>query len=223
MEAEAAIERLLEADVLVESDGQLRLTDAFDASVERHETETEDTTDATVEVALREMTGRDDLDVDLVDVTAGDRLFVGYFEALREFDFDVESGERLATLTTIDYARRGEPPTRGVPDGFLPVRGDVLPPLLRFSRWAIVYIWRDECPPCRAMRKELSRAVDSDAEGLARFAVFGPNWSEFLEERFDTVGGPTTLLMLDGAVDLRLLGAHPADEIERETETLLEL
>jgi len=227
MDAEAAVNALLEADVLAETGGQLRVTDTFEATVERRKTAMSDAATATT---LREMTGRDESAMDGSDVTDGDRLFAGYFEALRdegEFDadadFDLDGAHRPAALTTVDCVRRGEPPAEGVPDEFLPVHGDALSPLLRFSRWAIVYVWREECPPCEIMREELSRAVDTSHEGLSRFAVFGPDWSETLQKQFDVVGGPTTLLVLDGTVDLRLAGTYSADQIERETETLLEL
>lgn len=225
MDAEVMLENLLEAGILTESGDELRVTEEGAAAIQRNRTVMEDAASKTVIEALGELIGTAGTDLDATDLTPGDRRFASYAAALQDFGFadERERDDGIALLLVLDYVYRGNPPESGAPEGFLPVHGDMLSPLFRFSPRGIVYVWRDDCPPCRVMREELTRAFASSDGDLARFAVFGPDWSEFLQERFDVLGGPTTLFMQGRRVDLRLLGVHTADEIERESTTLREL
>jgi hypothetical protein len=54
-------------------------------------------------------------------------------------------------------------------------------------------------------------------------AVYGPDAPVLLEERYNVVGAPTTLFVLNGRVDARLQGAHEEYKIESEVQKLREL
>jgi hypothetical protein len=135
---------------------------------------------------------------------------------------DLDEAATLRAVFVVTQMARPSPPTAGVPDGFVPVDGDLLDLVLPLHDRSLVYIWRRDCPPCDAMRNELG-ALFGDDEGaseMGRFAVFGPDWAAHLHAQYDVVGGPTTLFMLGSRVDTRLHGAQYRAVIETEVETL---
>lgn len=112
--------------------------------------------------------------------------------------------------------------TDGAPDAFLPVRGDRLSAALALHPAAIVYVWRHDCPACDTMRESLDEVYPEPPAEISLFAVYGPEWPELLEDEYGVVGGPTTLFVLDGAVDSRLHGAHAPDVVESEADIVIE-
>jgi thiol-disulfide isomerase/thioredoxin len=122
----------------------------------------------------------------------------------------------------LDQIARGFPKTSGVPDQFFPVFGDQLEPLLSINRLAIVYAWRESCPPCDEMRATLEEYFADEETEIARFAIFGPDWGEMLYDEYDAAVAPTTLFFCDGRLDVRMIGPKSRSRLGQEIEILKE-
>lgn len=212
MRREEIVERLVEAGVLAtDSDGDVSgLSDAF------HDAEDEWT--AEFEDRQRTLADRFDGDVAtlLADVAADDPAFVGTYVAIDEHVAELAHEHRVRLVLALDSLRSPGVPDEGAPDGFLPVQGRHLPAIAALHPAAVVYVWREDCPPCDQVREDLEALDDVAPERVARFAVFGPDCAAFLQSAYDVVGGPTTLFFEDGSVAARLVGAAHPDALERE-------
>lgn len=134
---------------------------------------------------------------------------------------DLDEPATLRSLLLLERIARPSPPTAGVPPGFVPVDGDLLDLALLGHERSIAYVWRDDCPPCEAMRAELADLSGEFSGVLGLFAVFGPDWAVHLQDQYGVVGGPTTLFMVGDRVDARLHGAQYRSVIDTEVERLL--
>jgi len=130
--------------------------------------------------------------------------------------------EGIAVMAILDQFR-DPPPVDGSPSAFLPVRGDRLPFLLAGYEAGIVYVWREDCPPCDVMKEDFEDVFESQPDDLLLVSVYGPECPVLLDERFDVVGAPTVLFVRDGRVDSRMVGARERTAIESEIETLRDL
>jgi thiol-disulfide isomerase/thioredoxin len=153
----------------------------------------------------------------------GDPDLASEIHALIEFlpDADIDDVVEFIHLSSQLDSKRG--PSEGAPDGFLPIPVRYLRPLVACHHKTIVYVWRDECHPCDEMRRKLEIEVTPELNGLALFAVFGPEDPERLREEYQIVGGPALLFFLDGKVDARLYGNQPVAALEMEFETFSQL
>jgi len=224
MDIEQRVDDLVASDVLEGEDGRLTMTNSFTAELEQQRQWVDDASHEELATAVYEMTDRENLSLSPDDITGADEEYLSTYLALDALDLPLSPEERPAILTVFDYLRRGLPPSKLTPDSFIPVHGDAIEPLLKFSRYGLVFVWRKDCPTCEEMVDELESAYDRkevEEDSVTQLSVYGPDFSEWLQAKYDVVGGPTTLFMLDGTIDLRLLGVHPADEIVSETQTLL--
>lgn len=145
------------------------------------------------------------------------------YEALREREPGLSSTQAIVTSVLIDSSAPGSPPVSGVPEGFLPVHGGDAVRLVRLCDRCVVYVWRDDCPPCDAVRSTLSDVFGEDPPGkVLALAVYGPDCAARLQEAYDVVAGPTTLFTLDGRVDSRFVGVADEETVGREIRTLQE-
>lgn len=211
MEPERRLQELIENGVLTEAGKDaLRLALAFEEAIEQHEGGIE--------------SGELPADDPVVSALPGDSSLLGTYAALDEYA-DIESyavDERVQLLTAI--ARfRNDSPTDGAPKAFVSARGNHLPGLLSLYERAVVYLWREECDPCDAMRSVFDNVFSRVPRDIMPIGVYGPDSPVLLEERYDVVGAPTTLFVLDGRVDARLQGAHEQYKVEAEVQKLREL
>lgn len=207
-------------DVLVDGgDRELAVAAPFEERLATLATVEEDALADEVASVTDDATRRDPL----TSVATEDPSFVRRYVALREFAADLGHNEAIQSAFLVGGVIEGFPPTSGVPDRFLPIRGDQLETALSLYRRAIVYVWLEDCDPCDHVRADLEAAFDETPTEVALFAVYGPDWARFLEERLDVPGGPATLFVLNGEVDVRLYGAYGPSIIRRETEKLQEL
>jgi len=223
MQPAELLDTLVEADVLEPTaDGEsVTVTARFQELVEKTET------------ALRGQEHlREELEVRFSDPEVPDRLatlgeqdlrFVAQYCALAERVEALSHDDLVRTVAVLAQFQGTPPRTEGAPDPFLPVRGDQLPTLVQLTRRAVVYVWQEDCEPCDLVRETFEDLLDGPPGDIALFAVYGPGWAELLYEEFDVAGAPTTLFVLDGAVDSRLNGPHYPESYEGELETLREL
>lgn len=213
MDSDAILDELVERGVLTQTrDGHFQLTPDFRETIRECEAE------------IRAGDGVD-LEGVLVEEIRDSPTLLATYSALAEA-LDLERftvHDRVQLLTSIVHFDRDSTPTAGAPDAFLSVRGDQLPVLLRLYERAIVYAWREECDPCDAMRETFDSLFDALPADIMLFSVYGPEWAETLDEEYNVVGAPTTLFVVDGRVDARLLGAHERAKVEREVQKLREL
>lgn len=145
---------------------------------------------------------------------------LGRYVALASELPDASPERRLQLLAVVDGFFPPAPPDDGAPAAFLAVHGSRLPFLLSLYRRAVVYVWREDCPPCEGMREALEEAFPEPPSDLALLAVFGPDDPELLADEYGVTAGPTTLFAVGGAVDARLVGSHYADVVRQEVEAL---
>ena len=220
---DSPVERLIESDVFVPSDGDLALADDFREAVAASRKTLTDEGPARARAAVATLT--DDKETRTAvraDVDADDGLLARYV-ALRDRVDDLAPERALALAVVTGHVENGEPRHGGAPDAFLPVDGDDLLDLVSLYRRCVVYAWRENCSPCERTGEHFDAMfADGPPDDVMCLAVYGPNCPRLLSEEFDVVGAPTTLFTLDGAVDSRLVGLPAREAVESEVETLRE-
>lgn len=217
------IEKLFSQDVLTEDwDGRIRLTKSFIDSVDEHQDE--------VERSKQERRSLvDDIVADEVSVQRVLSLackhdsFLGYLLALSSNTENSVDGEWLQTAAILSQLAQPRPRSEGSPRAFFPILGDWLDIFMDLFPNAIVYVWREDCDPCDVMKEKFDEIFGEPPDDLALFAIYGPDYARFLEEEYDITGGPATLFMLDGEVDVRLYGAQYRAVIDNEIGMLRDL
>lgn len=217
------IEGLLDAGVIEvdEAEDEFRMTAAFNDRIDECRALVSDSDDETLRDELIDATGDNDEAAALVEASdMSDDIVADYLALSRADGNRLSHAERLRAMTVFDALRRSPPPVDGVPDPFVPVHGDRLPFLVQLYPRAIVYIWRHDCDPCDVMKESFEKLLEDPPEEIAFFAVYGPDCSELLHERYNVSAGPTTLFFLNGEVDLRLYGPQYEQLLENEIEKL---
>jgi thiol-disulfide isomerase/thioredoxin len=209
---------LLEAGVLTEEGDGVRLTERFLNTVERNRVAV-DSADAENPLSALGL----DPTGPMAGLDADDLPFIVEYAALAELVSDATLEDLVRWTVVLDQFRVDGPQTRGSPEPFLPVSVEKLPTCLSLFSPAIVYVWKDDCEPCDLVRDDLENLFDGTAENMALFSVYGPADSVLLQERYDVMGGPTVLFMIEGRVDARLVGAHSRSTLESEVDILREL
>jgi thiol-disulfide isomerase/thioredoxin len=218
MDPADALELLVEAVIVEEEDGVLGLSASYRSRLETHLSELRDCPVDDRREAVAEQRGDEEADR-LLDLTEGDVEPVAQYLALTESLDRGKFEERLRLVPTLQQLCRPAL-DRSAPEGFTPVHPEQLPFLLNLYERAIVYVWRDDCPPCETMREEFGSLFPEPDEQLALLSVYGPDGPQLLRKRYSVTAGPTTLFVIDGEVDSRLLGSQYRSVIESEIETL---
>jgi thiol-disulfide isomerase/thioredoxin len=156
---------------------------------------------------------------DAVDLARDRESLVGEYLVVSDVD-GLCHRDRLYALALLSPLVAPQPPDHGAPEPFVPVDGRRLPLVVLTVERAIVYVWREDCPPCDLMRDDLEAVVDGGLGDIALFAVYGPDAMNVLADRYRVTGAPMTLFFLDGSVDARLRGANHPEVIQKEIEKL---
>lgn len=221
---EESIDRLTDAEVLRErSDGRFAVTGAIQSELDEVRQQIEAGGWGHVREAVQTVCASDDQSEQVLaaldDRTArGARFLV--IQSATEFTVP----ECLQLTYLLEEFDREPPPDTGVPGGFHAIHGDQVPLVMTVTAKAILYVWKSNCDPCDTMYEEFDSIFGEAEDGeLGLYAVYGPDASEFLYDRYNVVGAPTTLFFLNGAVDSRLQGPHYRSVITSEIETLREV
>lgn len=219
MDPADVLEQLVAEGVVEEGDdGTLGLSASYRTRLDAHLSDLRDCSADALRQTVAEQRGEEEA-ARLLDLTEGTVEPIAQYLTLTESADQYGFEERLRLVPTLQQLHRPAP-DRGAPERFTPVRPEQLPFLLNLYERAIVYVWRDECPPCETMREEFDSLFPEPDEQLTLLAVYGPDGPQVLQERYNVTVGPTTLFVLDGEVDSRLLGSQYRSVIESEIETL---
>lgn len=215
--SERRLDVLLEAGVLTRAAG----ADGFETTAAFEQSLAETLDEETATTAELQMPNSE-----LVAQLNDERL-VARVETLAEFlaaafpEDDV--AETLVQLSfVLDQFAPDAPRSSGAPAGFLPLRADWIDSVARTYPAAVVYAWRDDCPPCDDVRETLESIAEEWAGAVGLFAVYGPSRARMLQTRYDVVGAPTTLFLCNGQVDSRIQGARNPEVFRSEVETIRE-
>lgn len=220
MDVTALFDRLLTAGIIHESDDEdtVWIDEAFTEAVEENRERLQSTDDR--ETWIRDRVGESSTTDALLRVAEDAPELVASYLALRSRLADIPSEEMVRLALVLSQLRSDDAPTGGVPEPFLPVRGDQLPLLLDLQPLAVIYCWREDCDPCDGMKEALESAFAEPPEDVSLLSVYGPDCARRLQEEYDVMGAPTTLFVVNGRVDSRLHGAHYPETIEREVEKI---
>lgn len=213
------VRMMLDSGVLVErSDGGFELTEAFQERVEtkRHEIADLDPDERASRIA-RAWSGRDS-PLDVVQALSVDSL--GVLLAVNDHLNDVDERSAARILVAIERLRSESVPEDGAPNAFLPVTAAELETIVAVYDACIAYVWRRNCDPCELMQETFDEIFEDSPEDLLAVAIYGPDDAQLLSDRYDVVGGPTTLFFSDGRINSRLIGAHHASVVESEIESI---
>lgn len=216
-----ATESLFATGVLRVRGEDVTTTERFESAVEEYAAEVSSLPLAELASRIGERLEQGTLVEPFAELGTEDPRTVAELFALQDHLEPSPDDDWLALLPVLRLFRSVETPTDGVPDPFVPVPATHLPHLTRIYSPALVYVWLDDCSPCRTVKADLESIFEEPPE-LIPFAVYGPDHREFLAETYDVTAGPVLLFMLDGRVDSRLYGAQPERAVRSELSTLLE-
>jgi thiol-disulfide isomerase/thioredoxin len=220
---EQLLDRLVEAGVLVETDGgRLKPSSAF----ERQRRASRDDLESADTAARRERFAEHaDLDPGALtdDLLADAR-------AIRRLDDGL--GRRAAAVAADALERFVDDGIAdGVPEGFVPVRPGEVDQFLDRHEASVLYFWGDDCDPCEAVRLEFEGLVQEGRipDEVALGAVYLGAEAQVSAADVERIAGewqvatvPTTLFFDGRSVDTRLIGTKRAGHFEREMEILVE-
>lgn len=224
MSSTDAVEQLIERDVFEAADADgLRPTESFREAVDRHRRTLADRDADERSAAVAELTDDPETTDTFAAAEVTDPDFLARYVALRNRTTDLSPAQALTLTVVIGQFETGTPRADGAPAAFLPVDGEDLVRLVKLHERCIVYAWREDCPPCDAIRSDFDALFGDEPPGdLLLLAVYGPDCPRLLDREFDVSGAPTTLFTLDGRVDSRFVGAPSTEGLEKEIETLRE-
>lgn len=160
----------------------------------------------------------------LESVTVLDKEILSLILAVNESipeEYDIADELNLvALLHILDHTDRD--PTL-IPTNFASIAPSWFEFFITVSNRTIFYIWREECPPCELVKKDLDKILHEPPENIALLAVYGPDIDRVLREEYNIVGAPTLLFIADGEIYVRLEGPHHKEVVEKEVESLTNL
>lgn len=233
--SEALLDRLVAAAVLKETDGGLSIGEGFDET-RRQYADQIDKVDAESfnELAAAPFDGPE-VGYAALEAAAADAFdtrfegdertqFAAAVLALATVDRDLKPRETLSAAYAISRVEHSIP-TDGVPGPFTPIRGDEIEAFLERHPTAIIYFWREDCEPCDRVSADLEALVADGTIGeeIGLGAVYGPNWAEELNERYDVGVAPTLLFCAGGAIDSRLVGPPYTQSIAKEVDMIVDV
>lgn len=213
------IERLCSTGILKETqDGQLSLSDTFINAQRRQRQSFPDSESAEYEELHNRFLDSTNLtSEEITDQNLSDAMLIQKLTDSVSFEEAIVGALSLEVLDN-------PPETSGLPEGFIPLRGSDLESFTSQYSAAVVYFWKDDCPPCDRVRDRLETMYQDgeipDEIGLG--AVYGPNWAEILEEQYDVGVAPTVVFFKDGVTDSRIIGDFSDQAIKQEIAIITE-
>lgn len=220
MDTETVLEQLLESGVLdgkeslTYTDNFLQKKEKWESSFGSGDEHTHSEIDSTVDsTAMRDR---------VKSVAANDPTFAAIYLSISEMVTGPSDLSLLAAAVVLDSLENRPNRTRGSPNGFLPISGESIQTYTSMYDRAIVFIWREACPTCETVRKDLEKIFTDGSQDIALLSVYGPACPKLLSTEYDVTGGPTTLFFQNEAVDSRTVGALQPEILQQEVEVLRE-
>lgn len=211
------LETLLEAGVVDEQDGELRLTSAFSSHFSETEASIADRPSAMLGDALADCRSPE---AELLRRHEGP---LAEYVALATYTDALTHDERLRALIVFDQFYREAPPASGAPEHFVPVHGDRLSFLFELFERSIAYVWLDDCPPCNQMKETFETVFDGPPTGALLLSVYGPDWARLLHEEYDIPGGPVAVFTNGGRIEARIYGTESSQALRNEIQRHLDV
>jgi hypothetical protein len=207
---------LFDVGVLTVVDEAATTTEEFEDAVGEYVAEFEDCDADDLIPAVRSRVDDEAAVEQLAALGAEDPRTVAELCALSDRVEPVADDEWLQLLPPLRLFR-DDVRTEGAPEPFVPVPATHLPQLTRVYSPAVVYAWLDDSRSCELARRDLE-GIFEEPRGVMPFAVYGPEYKEFLDREYGLTAGPALLFMRDGRVEARLYGAHGPATVEAELE-----
>jgi thiol-disulfide isomerase/thioredoxin len=217
---ERVAESLVDGEVLVETEEGFGVAESFADSIERSYESVRGLDGSAIEERVADAVDDEDQRGLVTEVGTDDREFLALYLALTERLPSLPAETRIRIVPLLQGFRGSPPRDEGAPDAFVPIHGDRMRTITRLFPRSIVYVWLDDCEPCDAMRETFDDLLDGPPDGVELFAVYGPDYAEFLHEEYDVKGGPVTLFMLRDRVDARYYGEKHERVVASEIEML---
>ena len=166
-----------------------------------------DTTDDQVRTFVEKHEKR--YDIEAVCLLIVDRTFP-------EFAFDEKLLYSLTMSKIVDSPSRLE----GTPNRFWAIKGETLPLYQQLFDKAIVYVWKDDCPPCDNLKATFDAIPDEVFDGVVLLSIYGPGYREGLYEQYNVAMAPTTLFLASTRIDSRIVGPCKEPKLIREIKYL---
>jgi len=224
MSSTDAVEQLIERDVFEAADADgLRPTESFREAVDRHRRTLADRDADERGAAVAELTDDPETADTFAAAAVTDPDFLARYVALRNRTDDLSPAQALTLTVVIGQFETGAARADGAPAAFLAVDGEDLVRLVALHERCVVYAWREDCPPCDAIRSDFDELFGDEPPGdLLLLAVYGPDCPRLLDREFDVSVAPTLLFTLHGDVDARFVGAPTTEGLRAEIQTLRE-
>lgn len=209
--------RLREGGVLEQStDERLVFTDRFSENRERYRETVAAFDDDAYAAAAEEYTdGRDDLSAEELDA---DLLA----DAMAVHETCSSVGPTTSTSVALAIERSETARSRPIPDGFLSLSADEIPPFLAQHPVSVLYFWRDDCEPCEDVKADFEDLLGEDrippTVGLG--AVYGPDFVTKLREEYDVGAAPTVLFCSGNSIESRFVGNPGRRALRHEIDAL---
>jgi len=210
MDSEAVLQRMVAAG-LVDVDGdRVSPTEAFQAARER--IRAADGGREPPDWLTADLVAADHLDTDLV-VTA---------RAVADVADGMDHREVGLVATVLD--RLDDPPTADVPAGFVPLHQEDLRGFLARHDASVLFVWKPGSRSCERMADALGElhATPEVDESLGLGSICVEDGAELLREEYDVALLPTVLFFVGEAVDCRIIGPRPPEQVAREVEIIAE-
>lgn len=212
---EARLEFLVEHDVLVERDGELAATEAFDGVRGIYEDTYLEAPDDVFTETVADVFG-------LSEAAAADRIeehgvtraeLATYLALDSHLEADV-SQDALALMAGMvtDVA-----PVSPVPREMRELTDEDYASFLAENPDAVVFVWKRHCDPCDQMKADLDRLRADAPEGVAFAGADGEAVDDLVRE-FDVEAAPTTLLFADGDLEVSIRGRRSPDQYRQAFE-----
>ncbi len=208
MNPDDAIDRLVEQHLLDEHDGRLRFTDEFTGTWYVYADTYADAPRTVFVETVAELFGLDPEEaerrIEQQGVTR--EQVVGYLAAQSHLDTDPEQG----TLALFGQILAEIGPPAAVPPGIEKLDDGAALAFVEENDRAVVTVWRQDCKPCRALKRELDDVLAGLPEGVTIAGVDGPAVPEF-RARYGVEAAPSILLFVGGDHADTVRGREPVE------------
>ena len=218
--SENMISELVENNVVNSNGEKFRLTEQFQTQLERNQDRLDKMAEKEKKSAINIGTESGE-NIDLIwDIGETDSEFIPLYVTLSDFLKGETELNCLRVIPLLYQLNHQNLRTHGAPDSFMSIQGDKLGTITSIFSRSIVYIWKEDCDPCDSVKETFNNILENSPQGIALFAIYGPDHPKYLNENYDIKGGPVTLFMERNVVDSRVYGARHRRVYENEIEEL---